>query len=144
MSADSDVMIVEGVGGTMTPMDPKHTFLDVMQWLGAPVVVVARASLGTINHTLLTLSVLRSRKMKVAGVVINCYPADQTPTAEETNPGAIEKWGKTSILSIVPQDRVNKIGQALAPPLPDGVTGAIGLVDWAAIAGVEEAARGED
>src|SRR5215218_5940212 len=49
MSAESDVMIVEGVGGVMVPMDDRHTVLDVMRWLGAPAVVVARPSLGTIN-----------------------------------------------------------------------------------------------
>ena len=48
MSADSDVMIVEGVGGIRVPMDARHTFIEVAAWLGAPAVVVARAARGTI------------------------------------------------------------------------------------------------
>src|SRR5579884_3028539 len=74
MSGDADVMIVEGVGGLMVPLDGKHTVCDMAGWLGAPAVVVARAGLGTINHTLLTVNALREVKVAVAGVVINRYP----------------------------------------------------------------------
>jgi dethiobiotin synthetase len=136
MSRDSDVMVVEGVGGAMVPMDDRHTFIDAIGWLKAPAVVVARPGLGTINHTLLTVEALRRRDIPVAGVVINRYPPDQTPIVEETNPRAIEKWGKVPILCIVPEDRVHTIGPALAPPLPSGVVAAIGQVDWAAKAGL--------
>src|ERR1051325_4273038 len=55
MSKDSDVMIIEGVGGILVPIDQKHTVLDLATWLAAPSVVVARPGLGTINHTCLTL-----------------------------------------------------------------------------------------
>ena len=127
---DAEVLIVEGAGGLMVPMDKKHVLIDVVEWLGLPAVIVARAGLGTINHTLLSVEALRRRKIPVAGVVINRYPADQTPVAEETNPRAIEQWGKVPVLSIVPEDRVARIGEALAPPLPENVTAAINLVDW--------------
>src|SRR3954471_22120896 len=50
MSAESDVMIVEGVGGVLVPMDERHTVLDIVRWLAAPVVVVSRPNLGTSNH----------------------------------------------------------------------------------------------
>ena len=76
IARDSDVLIVEGVGGIMVPMDAKHTMLDVARWLKLPAVVVARPNLGTINHTLLTVDALRGAKVKVAGVVINRYPAE--------------------------------------------------------------------
>ena len=66
MCKDSDVMVVEGVGGLMVPMDERHTFLDVARWLRLPTVVVARPNLGTINHTLLTVNALRSAGVKVA------------------------------------------------------------------------------
>ena len=102
MSRESDVMVVEGVGGVMVPMDPKHTVLDVAGWLKLPAVVVARPNLGTINHTLMTVNALRSAGVRVAGVVINRYRADGASVAEETNPAAIEKWGKVPILATVP------------------------------------------
>src|SRR3954454_12212440 len=53
MQEGSDVMVVEGVGGVLVPMDDKHLLLDVAGWLGLATVVVARPALGTINHTLM-------------------------------------------------------------------------------------------
>lgn len=132
MSRDSDVMIVEGVGGLMVPMDSKHTFLDVVQWLHLPAVIVARPGLGTINHTLLAVLALRQRGVSVAGVVINRYPTDTPGLAEETNPQAIEKWGKVPILSIVPEEKLP--AQPARPPVPPGIVSAIKAVDWARFA----------
>ena len=128
MARESDVMIVEGVGGLMTPMEDRLTFREVVVALRAPAVVVARPGLGTINHTLLTVGALRQAKAPVAGVVIDRYPADSTPVAEETNPGAIEKWGKVPVLCIVPEEPLN------GRTLPPGVVAAIDTVDWTRIA----------
>jgi dethiobiotin synthetase len=130
IARDSDVLIVEGVGGIMVPMDAKHTMLDVAQWLKLPAVVVARPNLGTINHTLLTVNALRDAKVKVPGVVINRYPAEMPSVAEETNPRAIEKWGKVPVLCIVP-DVKEKIGLHI----PQDIAAAVATVDWAGLAG---------
>jgi len=132
MSADSDVMIVEGVGGILVPIDQKHTVLDLAAWLGVSAIVVAKAGLGTINHTSLTLMTLRSRNVKVAGVVINRYPADTPGLAEETNLRAIEKWGKAPLLSIVPETAMSK--DIASQPIPPAIEDAIKMVDWARLA----------
>jgi dethiobiotin synthetase len=126
MSRQSDVLIVEGVGGVMVPMDRKHLVLDVIGWLGLPAVVVARAGLGTINHTLLTVKALRDANIEVAGMVINRYPPETPPVAEETNPRSIEKWGHVPILCVVPEFK----GPAI-PELPVDVVAAVEPVDWA-------------
>ena len=126
ISSASDVLIVEGVGGAMVPMDGKHLLLDVMRWLGLPAVVVARPGLGTINHTLLTLSALREAKVPIAGVVINRYPADSAGILEETNLRAIEKWSRVPLLTVVPDERFTP------PQLPPGIIAAVERVDWAA------------
>jgi len=131
MSRDGDVMVVEGVGGLMVPMDERHTFLDVARWLRLPAVVVARPALGTINHTLLTVNALRDAGVKVAGVVINRYPAENATVAEETNPRAIERWGKVPVLCVVPDYK-----SPIAMQLPADVVAAIAPVDWAKLAGV--------
>jgi dethiobiotin synthetase len=128
MSAESDVMVVEGIGGLLTPVDAKHTVCDLIGWLKLPVVIVARASLGTINHTLLTLSALRESGATIAGVVVNQYPADGATVAEETNPRAIERWGKTSVLCVAPAERFEP------PKIPPGIQAAIDRVDWGRIA----------
>jgi dethiobiotin synthetase len=129
MTAESDVIIVEGVGGILVPLDAKHTVLDLARWLNLPTVIVARPSLGTINHTLLTIEALRRASVPVAGVVINRYPADTPGTAEETNPRYIEKYGKVPVLTVVPNEPALK-----RPPLPDTITTAIDRVDWYAFA----------
>ena len=132
MSRDSDVMVVEGVGGLLVPVDERHTVLDVARWLAMPAVVVARPGLGTINHTLLTVHALRGAGVKVAGVVINWYPAEHASIAEETNGRAIEKWGKVPVLCHVPDEPVANV--TLGP----GIVAAVAAVDWENVARVQQ------
>jgi dethiobiotin synthetase len=124
MSRDSDAMIVEGAGGVLVPMDERTFVLDVIRWLGLPVVLVARPALGTINHTLLSVAMLRAAGLDVAGVVINRYPAQRTSLAEETNPAAIERWGGVPVLCVVPDAPVQ------GPSVPVDIAAAIDTVDW--------------
>jgi len=134
MSRDSDVMIVEGIGGILVPMDDKHIFLDTAADLKSPAVIVARPALGTINHSLLTLQALRSRNIPIAGAVINRYPTDTPGLAEETNPRAIEKWGKVPILAIVPDTPIPK---GVSPqPIPVAILDSLRIVDWPRLAGM--------
>lgn len=128
MQQDSDVMVVEGVGGVLVPMDDKHTVLDMIGWIGLPTVVVARPALGTINHTLMTVRTLRTAGAKVLGVVINRYPAETPGVVEETSPREIERFGKVPILCTVPD-----VPGPLIPRLPADLTAAIDTVDWAAL-----------
>lgn len=121
---NSNVLIVEGVGGVRVPMDEKYSVLDVMKWLGLPAIVVARPGLGTINHTLLTVDAIRAAGVKVAGVVINRYPVKDLDLATETNPVAIGKWGQVKVLCIVPDEPFEP------PAMPALVRTAIDGVDW--------------
>src|SRR5258705_4630618 len=109
MTRDSDVLIVEGVGGLMVPMDDRYTVLDIAKWLGLPAVVVARPGLGTINHTLLTVNALRP-VAKGAGIVVNRYPAENPGVAEETNLRALEKWSQAPLLCVIPEEPMPQIG----------------------------------
>lgn len=129
IESNNDIVIVEGVGGVRVPMDAKHTFLDVARWLDLPAVVVARAGLGTINHSLLTVDSLRSAGVVVAGVVINRYPAENATIAEESNPRAIERWGRVPVLAVVPQ-----VAGGVVDHLPADIVSAIGMVDWSKLA----------
>ncbi|MGD0138739.1 MAG: dethiobiotin synthase [Tepidisphaeraceae bacterium] len=132
MTGSSDCLIVEGVGGVMVPIDRRHSVSDMIGWLGLPAVIVARAELGTINHTLLTLQVLRNANLSVAGVVINQYPSETPTVVEETNPRAIEKWGDVPILCLVPRF----VGPAI-PELPRDVVAAVEPVDWLGKAAID-------
>jgi dethiobiotin synthase len=87
--------LVEGAGGVLVPLNGSETMADLMIRIGLPVVVVARTTLGTINHTLLTLEALRRRSLRVAGVVmIGRTNAD--------NRAAIERLGEVAVLGEMP------------------------------------------
>lgn len=65
----SGSLIVESAGGIMSPLTDNFLNIDLFARWGAPVIVVARTSLGTINHSLLTLSALRARDIPVGGIL---------------------------------------------------------------------------
>jgi dethiobiotin synthetase len=70
-AATRDLLLIEGVGGIMVPLDDKHTVLDWMKALHIPVLLVAGSYLGTISHTLTALHVLAQRNVDIAGVVVS-------------------------------------------------------------------------
>ena len=94
-------ILIEGVGGLLCPLTEKETVADLVEALHLPLVVVARRSLGTLNHTLLTLEVARTRGLPVVGVVINETVLPQT-LAEETNLVELQKRMQVPLLAIVP------------------------------------------
>lgn len=63
-------IIAEGAGGILVPINDSELMLDLARHLGFPILIAARAALGTINHTLLTVRALRCAKMPIKGVVI--------------------------------------------------------------------------
>ncbi|HJT25499.1 MAG TPA: dethiobiotin synthase [bacterium] len=84
-----DCMIVEGIGGVLVPITRDFLAMDwIVKWK-LPALVVARAGLGTLNHTLLTVEALQKRKIKVLGVVINGYKGKEL--SEKTNAQALRK-----------------------------------------------------
>ncbi|MCB9652835.1 MAG: ATP-dependent dethiobiotin synthetase BioD [Deltaproteobacteria bacterium] len=66
--ATSGSLVVEGAGGLMVPIDDRHTMIDLFARWKLPVVLCARTSLGTINHTLLSLEALERGRVPVVGV----------------------------------------------------------------------------
>ena len=90
-------LIVEGVGGLLVPLDDEGTLLaDLMTAMALPCVVVARSTLGTINHTLLTLEAARGRGLRIAGVLLNGPPNPE-------NRRAIERFGRVAVLGELPR-----------------------------------------
>ncbi|MGH3912313.1 MAG: dethiobiotin synthase [Pseudonocardiaceae bacterium] len=75
LAATHDLVLVEGAGGLLVPFDADGgTLADVAVALGAPLLVVAAAGLGTLNHTALTVEVLHTRGLACPGVVIGAWP----------------------------------------------------------------------
>jgi dethiobiotin synthetase len=94
-------LLVEGAGGLLVPLTPDRTFADLAVALGLPVLVVARAGLGTVNHTALTLEALRARGLTVAGVVLNRTGPDDDPSVP-TNAAEIERLTGARVLATLP------------------------------------------
>ncbi len=100
--------IVEGAGGLLVPLDKRgRTMADLIRALGLPALLVARSTLGTINHTLLSLEALRSRRIGVAGVALVGPPNDD-------NREAIERFGNVSVLLELPRIEPFDLGAAEA------------------------------
>jgi dethiobiotin synthetase len=66
-----DIVLVESAGGLLTPLTWSMSVRDMAVALGLPLIVVARAGLGTLNHTLLTVEAARTAGLKVIAVVLN-------------------------------------------------------------------------
>ena len=65
---NTDRIVIEGAGGALVPITRDLLFADLFASWGAPVLIVARTALGTINHTLLTIEALRRRSVAILGV----------------------------------------------------------------------------
>ena len=95
-----EVLLVEGAGGLLCPLAEDVTVLDVAAELGYPLLIVARAGLGTVNHTLLTIAAAQTRGVPVAGVVLN--EIDRPEPQAKNNAAMIERFGGVPVLGVVP------------------------------------------
>lgn len=78
---DDRILLVEGAGGVMAPLDPHHTMLNLMVRLGVPVLLVGGTYLGALSHILTAQAVLLHRGLDLAGIVI-CESEASTVTLE--------------------------------------------------------------
>jgi dethiobiotin synthetase len=89
-------LVVEGVGGLLTPLAEDFTVRDLAAALGLPVLLAARPGLGTINHTLLTLQAARAARLDVRAVVLTPWP--QRPSQmERSNRETIARLGDVEV-----------------------------------------------
>lgn len=89
-------LVVEGAGGILVPLtDDGYLLADLLGEMHLPCAVVARTTLGTINHTLLALEGLRARRVEVAGVIL-------CGAENVENLRAIERFGRTRVVDRIP------------------------------------------
>ncbi len=96
-----DVVIVEGAGGIAVPLKDRFLVSDLIACLGLPAIVVARAGLGTINHTFLTIEHARKSGIAIIGVIINNYRGG---LAEETGQKVISEITGVPVIGVIPYD----------------------------------------
>ena len=127
---NTDVVLVEGIGGALVPIDAEHTVMDLAAEFNLPTVIVARPNLGTINHSLLTIEAVRNAGLPVAGLVISGYNALEADIAEETSPDVICGFSNTNLLSIVPYDEESSVEDG---KLGEGIIETLSFCDWKAL-----------
>jgi dethiobiotin synthetase len=96
-----EVLVVEGVGGLMVPILDRYHVADMIRKMDARTVVVARSSLGTLNHTLMTLRVARQYRLDIRGLVIN-HVARKLGRAEKTAARTLRRISGVPILAEIP------------------------------------------
>ena len=104
-----EFMVVEGVGGLAAPIRDDILVAHLAVRFQLPLIVVARPTLGTINHTLLTVAFAKSFNLEIHGIVLNGLRQDMAGLAENTNPAEISRVTHLPILGVVPFD--GRLGQ---------------------------------
>lgn len=112
LSLHHDLVLVEGAGGLLVRFDEAgHTLADAAVLLGAPVLVVAAAGLGTLNSTTLTAEALRARGLTALGVVVGSWPSSPD-LASRCNLADLPKASDAPLLGAIPEG-----SGTLPPPL---------------------------
>lgn len=124
--AKCEILIVEGAGGLLCPMTTDQSMADMADRFGFPLVIVASLSLGTINHTLLTVEVARRRGLNLAGILFN-EPSDSTgDSSTATNVDEVAARCDVPVLAVCrheSQGWLSRFGQATQ-------------LDWWVLAGI--------
>lgn len=119
-----DVLLIEGAGGWLCPLTETQTIADFAAAIRAPVLIVSRPGLGTINHTLLAVEAIRRRGLTVAGVIF----CETTPAAADesssTNAAQIECRGGVPVFGTIPFGNTRELLHAGKPV----------AVNWRAVA----------
>jgi dethiobiotin synthetase len=116
------LLVAEGVGGLMVPITTGYLVRDLAVDLALPVVIAARAGLGTINHTLLTIDAARGAGLRVAGVVMTPWPHQPAPI-EVSNRATVELLGRVPVSGLPPTDPDSLVEAGAGLPLDAWLAG---------------------
>lgn len=96
-----EFLVVEGVGGLAVPVTSIHLLADLRELFSLPLWVVARPTLGTINHTVLTVHFAQRYGWEVQGIVVNDFDPESAHIAERTNLEALPRWTGVPLLGVL-------------------------------------------
>lgn len=91
-----NTLLMETAGGVLSPLSNTMTMADLIQYYQLPAILVTQNYLGSINHTLLTIEVLRNRNIPLLGIVVN---GESNASSENY----IEEYGKVPIIARIPR-----------------------------------------
>ncbi len=92
------VVLIEGAGGVMTPLDKKHTVLDWIEACGIPTIMVSGSYLGTISHTLTALAVVQHRKIPIHALVLD--ESEESSVSLPATISELKRWVAAPIISV--------------------------------------------
>lgn len=106
----SNHLVIEGAGGLMVPLNNRELIIDMAEMFSDKLILVASLYLGSINHSLLSIEVLKKRGMEIAGIIFNGMPNPHSesiilsysesrsllhlPPDSDINPQNIQKWAQ--------------------------------------------------
>jgi dethiobiotin synthetase len=130
LAAEHDLVLVEGTGGLLVPLDDSGgTLADVVAALSAPVLVVVGAGLGTLNHTALTVEALRTRRLCCVGIVIGAWPR-QPDLAARCNLIDLPALTGLPLLGVVPGGAGRLTRAEFLPVARRGLEPGLRALDW--------------
>jgi dethiobiotin synthetase len=100
LAGQADVVIVEGAGGFLVPLNDREDSADLVTQLGLPIILVAGMRLGCLNHALLTAQAIAARGLVLAGWVANCV--DENMVMLDENIAALQQRITAPMLGVVP------------------------------------------
>jgi len=109
LARNADVVIVEGAGGFLVPINVRETTADLAKALDLPVILVIGMRLGCINHALLTVQAIKHAGLSLAGWVANCV--DPAMLAQEENIAALRQRIDAPLLGQIPFSETNSLTQ---------------------------------
>ncbi|MDP2912438.1 MAG: dethiobiotin synthase [Candidatus Omnitrophota bacterium] len=102
LSRRFDLCLIEGTGGLLVPFDDGRLLIDIVKELKIPVLVVAKNSLGAINHTLLSIEALKNRGIEILGIVFNNISKCEDKVILRDNKKIIGRLSKQTIIGELP------------------------------------------
>jgi dethiobiotin synthetase len=100
-AAHRGLLLIEGIGGIMVPLDERRTVLDLMSVLRAPVILVAGSYVGTLSHTFTALEVMARRNLDIAAVVIS--ESEGSAASLDENVAAIAQFADAIDVIAIPR-----------------------------------------
>jgi dethiobiotin synthetase len=108
------ISFIEGAGGLYVPIRRNYYMLDLIKDLKAEAILVCRLGLGTVNHTLLSISALRKKRIKIRGLIFNQTTPPDIDISAQLNPYIIQEAACLPVLGIFPyQKKLNPAKFAL-------------------------------
>jgi dethiobiotin synthetase len=105
LAKDFDFVIVEGIGGLFTPLNEKTGLIDLVQAMRLPVLLVAANKLGAINHTLLSIEAIKTRKIHLIGTIFNNVSLKEKKYILADNPQIVGVLGRVKLLGKLPYEK---------------------------------------